>query len=46
MHCNRLSRFVSRLALLIYYSIMEDDLYDEFGNYIGPDIAESDEVRG
>lgn len=22
------------------------DLYDEFGNYIGPELSESEEVRG
>lgn len=25
---------------------MDDALYDEFGNYIGPELGDSDEVRG
>jgi hypothetical protein len=45
VHCSRLIWFVSRLALLVHNTTMEEDLYDEFGNYIGPDIADSDEVR-
>ena len=24
---------------------MDESLYDEFGNYIGPELSESDEVR-
>jgi hypothetical protein len=24
---------------------MDGDLYDEFGNYIGPELSDSDEVR-
>jgi hypothetical protein len=24
---------------------MDDNLYDEFGNYIGPELRDSDEVR-
>lgn len=24
---------------------MDDSLYDEFGNYIGPELSESEEVR-
>ena len=24
---------------------MDDELYDEFGNYIGPGLADSSEVR-
>ena len=24
---------------------MDESLYDEFGNYVGPELSESDEVR-
>ena len=24
----------------------DDSLYDEFGNYIGPELSDSDQVRG
>ena len=38
------SRGYSTIGKLPYYSrAMEEELYDEFGNYIGPEVKDSEE---
>lgn len=38
------SRGYSTIRKLPYYSrAMEEELYDEFGNYIGPEVKDSEE---